>query len=506
MAYTSGFEYDIFISYSRDDNAVAPGETQGWVSGFKETLEHWLIKRRHLKGLKIWFDDQNLQGNSDFNAVIKSGIEHSALFFILNSKNYQDSEYCKKELAWFFELNEHRPGGIMVGGLMRPFNILLNNIHYDEWPEVLQEKMCFYLHDANPKIKEFGDRPDIGTEEFTKKTHPIIVSTVSTLEALAERNKDLKEPKYKQDNPVSGNKPTVFFADVADTLKPFRERLAREIAAEANVMPMMPPPYEPEPHQQELQGALQQSDLSVHLLDQWGGHPITARAGTTFPRLHADVACATQQKTLIWIPDRLNAEDFEDEAQAEWLHRLEHEYRPEHHYQFVRCSRQNLTDQIRQMLKTLRQQQVTIDGQARFMIDTHQKDQVHAYKLAGLLAEYNIDVGFNKEADNPIDNLDAFDQAVRDVQHLIITFGAVAPGWLKRRIERAMQVKIAQFSQNAESATIWVFLPPGSKTNALPKIPSNMDIYYLRCTNEQISNDVIKPLLNYLPASDEELV
>lgn len=53
MAFTSGYEHDIFISYLRDDNVVLPGETVGWVSQFRQYLEDWLVKRRGLKGLAI---------------------------------------------------------------------------------------------------------------------------------------------------------------------------------------------------------------------------------------------------------------------------------------------------------------------------------------------------------------------------------------------------------------------------------------------------------------------
>ena len=467
----------------------------GWVSDFKQTLEHWLIKRRHLKGLKIWFDDQNLQGNQDFNAAIQRGINNSALFFILNSHNYQDSEYCRTELKWFMDHNQHKAGGIMVGDLMRPFNILLNNIPYTEWPEMLQEKMCFHLHDAPPKTEGFGDRLDMGCEVFIRQMSPIIHSTVNTLEALTQQNPHPAPPKEKTNGT---QKPLIFFADVADTLKTFRNRLMHEIADEAEVLPLLPPPYVAAEHKQHLQNNLQQASLSIHLLDQWGGHAVDDIEDTTFPRLQADTACEQQQSTLLWRPDSLDDDDFEDEVQAEWLNNLETDKREHHNYQYVRSSRQELIDQIRQMLEALNQQHTPITSQTRFMIDTHQKDQMHAYKLAGLLAEHHIDVDFNKESDDPVKNLEAFDQAVRDVQHLIITFGQVTADWLKGRLQRAMQVKVGQIIEETDSAVIWVFLPSGcDDQTALPKIPSNFNINYLRCDNGKLDTAMIQPLLNY---------
>lgn len=103
MAYTSAYQYDIFISYAHDDNDVLSAEA-GWVTQFHNYLESWLIKRRRLKGLTIWFDDQ-LNGNTAFDQAIQDGINNSALFFVLHSGNYQDSDYCRKELNWFLEEN-----------------------------------------------------------------------------------------------------------------------------------------------------------------------------------------------------------------------------------------------------------------------------------------------------------------------------------------------------------------------------------------------------------------
>lgn len=253
MAHTPGYQYDIFISYARDDNEVAPFEEMGWVSAFKESLEHWLIKRRHLKGLKIWFDDNRLQGNADFNAEIEQAIDQSALFFILNSRNYQDSEYCRKELRWFLEHNENKPGGIMVGNLMRPFNLLLNNIHYSEWPEVLQEKCCFSFHDAPAKTDEFGDRLEITSNNFRRQMSDLIRDTVKTLEVLAEQSPVTQA--VTEDTTTS--RPKIFLSNVADTLKPFQQRLINEIGDQAEILPFMPPPYETDPHREQLNQNLQ---------------------------------------------------------------------------------------------------------------------------------------------------------------------------------------------------------------------------------------------------------
>ena len=92
-AHSPGDKYDIFISYSRNDN-VAIGAEPGWVEAFHNDLENWLIKRRGLSYLKIWRDTFSLQENDVIDEPIEDAVRHSKLLFALNSHNYLKSKYC----------------------------------------------------------------------------------------------------------------------------------------------------------------------------------------------------------------------------------------------------------------------------------------------------------------------------------------------------------------------------------------------------------------------------
>jgi hypothetical protein len=93
MAQVPGFEYDIFISYIHDDNH-SPTAAPGWVDRFHDALESMLKYRRGLSDLTIW-RDKKLDGNTAFNNSIENKIKHSALFFVLNSRNYPRIDYCR---------------------------------------------------------------------------------------------------------------------------------------------------------------------------------------------------------------------------------------------------------------------------------------------------------------------------------------------------------------------------------------------------------------------------
>jgi hypothetical protein len=78
MAQIPGFNYDIFISYTHNDNHGLT-DAPGWVDRFHDALESWLKYRRGFSDLTIWRDKAR-DGNTEFNISIEDKIKHSALF------------------------------------------------------------------------------------------------------------------------------------------------------------------------------------------------------------------------------------------------------------------------------------------------------------------------------------------------------------------------------------------------------------------------------------------
>ncbi|MBU2006488.1 MAG: toll/interleukin-1 receptor domain-containing protein [Gammaproteobacteria bacterium] len=498
MAFTSGFEYDIFISYSRDDNSVLPGETAGWVSQFRDYLENWLIKRRGLKGLKIWFDDQGLSGNTRFDAEIEASIKKSALFLVLHSHNYQGSDYCRKELQWFMQHNQHLRTGVMVGNESRLFNVLLNNIAHPQWPQELAGSTGFRLHDAPVKSAQFGYPLALQDAAFGKAVLQVVEAATKTLEAL---NQLQPTPAVTNGhNLLADSRPKIFLADVADTLQPFRKRLITEIGDRAIILPALPPPYEASEHNRQLVDTLEQASLSIHLLDQWGGRAMDGLDEMTFPRMQAGMVRSRATPSLMWVPDTLLADDLEDEQQAAWLHEMEHGKREASGFHFVRSSRQAFIDQVMQELDRIRTEADASGNPSRFLIDTHQKDLRYAFELGAKLAGRELEVEFNKETGDPVRSLEYFEKMVGEVQHLIIMFGKVAPQWVKGRIQTTIKVIANQLQTGAPALdAIWVMmLPECPGQQALPQFPSLIRINCLdNSGSPTIDDSVLEPLFKH---------
>lgn len=497
MAYTGGFDHDIFISFSHQDN-LAPEGAKGWVAQFREHLEIWL-RRRGLYDLDIWWDKEQLRGNTDFDARIEKVLTNSALLVVLHSRNYRQSDYCHRELDWFCTHAGQHPLGLSVGDRRRILNVLINNIPHQEWTasghwtEPLAGTTGIPLHDAD-KVDDFGD--PVSPDRFETLLKPIVTATVETLDAC-------RKPVVPVSEPGDDTRPTVFVAEVADTQRKYRKRLIKEIGERARVLDPIPPPLERDAHDQAIACALEQADLSIHLLDQWPGREIVDDDETTYPRHQADLAAASPISSLIWVPETLSADDFEDEDQEDfagegqksWLDSLEQASRNGGGYQFVRAGREPFVAQVLNTLDRLNEQRAATEaGPHHILIDTHRKDQQYAYALAAGLAQRipDLDLDFTKDADG-VDGWRQFEDTVAHTRDLVVLFGQVAPDWVKSRVERAYKVAFGCEAPTLEN--IWVLLLPNC-----PGMPTLPRLIRVEVLDNRDSNDIVPDnLLRLLP-------
>ncbi len=484
-----GYQYDIFISYCHSDNESI-GDKPGWIDSFHKSLENWLKGRRRLSDLKIWRDESRMTGSTVFDDAIKDAINKSALFFALHSRNYPDSDYCQKELNWFHEYNSKRPGGLRIGNDLRIFNILLNNIPHAEWPDTLGQKTSgFPMHDAesNDKRGEFTSPSDY---QFEKQLRKIVDAAEKILTEI--KPVSILTPA----SPESTQSVQVFVADVADSLQDLRERVVTEVKdKEAHVFDEIPPPMESVSHAEKVKEVQSHSQLSIHLLDKWPGRKIRDNRETSYSKEQLQIALKSGSRKLIWVPGDLNIEAIEDRNQKELLDTLANRERQNAEYEFVHGPFTDFLAAISQKIDDLTP---SPDGTApkTFLIDTHQKDQRYAYKLADCLADRDVDVEFNKESHDPNISLAEFENSVKKAKNLIIVFGKVSKEWLEARIKKALKTFSEQLEGPITLENIWIYITPSCVgTPDLPKFPPLIKISIL----DNSQNDAFDPgLINNL--------
>jgi hypothetical protein len=69
---------------------------------------------------------------------------------------------------------------------------------------------------------------------------------------------------------------------------------------------------------------------------------------------------------------------------------------------------------------------------------------LHALELSQYLIKHDVQPYINPQEDDPGKNLDLFTQRLKQVQILILFFGAAAEEWLRARLTVALQIAIAE--------------------------------------------------------------
>ena len=490
MAHTPGYQHDIFISYAHNDNYGLAG-SPGWVDFFEEGLDNWLRKRRGLNNLRIWRDKRRMDGSTLFDNAIQEAIDSSAVFLALTSRNYLQSDYCLKELRRFEEFHGRQAGGLQVADSTRIFNILLNNIPHSQWPAPFQGTSGFPMHDAR-SAEEFGDFISPGDHAFEKQLRPII-------DALEKLLANMAPPPAVETQPP-GDAISIFMADVPEALQDFKDRLIAEIEYhEARILTDMPPPMKAAEHEETVTRALAESRLAIHLLNEWPGRKLPDQKEITFPQAQLELAFREPIPQLVWIPTDMDIAGVANDAQRQFLESCETRPRVQGQYEFVRCLQSEFVHLVAERIAGLREEGRSASQALSYLIDTHQKDQRYAFRLADYLLDQGAHVDFNHESCDPMVSLVKFEKSIHQVKNLILVSGQVGSKWLVGRIKKAIKVITEQFGGEDPMCleNIWLFLPPNSPSQPdLPPLPPLIKINIIdnRCC-EKIDPQVTAQLL-----------
>lgn len=491
MAHAPGYQHDIFISYAHNDNYGIAG-APGWVDVFEEGLDNWLRKRRGLHNLRVWRDKRRMDGSTLFDDAIQEAIDTSAVFLALTSRNYLQSEYCLQELRRFEQFHGRQAGGLHVADRARIFNILLNNIPHPQWPAPFQGTSGFPMHDAR-RAEELGDFISPGDHAFEKQMRPII-------DALEKLLADMRPPPVVEPPPPSDTI-SIFMADVPEALQDFKDRLIAEAEYhDARILTDIPPPMKAAEHEAAVRQALTESRLAIHLLNEWPGRKLPDRKEVTFPREQHEQAFGQSIPQLVWIPTDLEIAAVENEAQRQFLESCDTRPRAQGQYEFVRCLQSEFVHLVTDRIAGLREEALGTSQTLSYLIDTHQKDQRYAFRLADYLLDQGAQVDFNHESSDPLVSLAKFEKSIHQVKNLILVCGQVGTAWLVGRIKKAFKVITEQFGAEDQMRleNIWLFLAPNnSKEPNLPALPPLININVLdnRCC-ENIDPQVTAQLLD----------
>jgi len=473
MPLIPGYDYDIFISYAHVDNIAYPGQAAGWIQQFYTNLDIMMAKRfGRLGAIKIWWDTRKLDGSILFDQSIQEGIQKSAIMICLNSPGYLQSSYCQQELDLFYHKAQAEKTGLKVGDRLRILNVLLNNIPFKQWPHELNGVSGFPFYAAKGP-EDFGDPLDTLSNDFRTQMQNVrdavwnLLSDFSLSQSplpatailvpdvaagAAAPSASAPSISISPTGTLTGTAPvatpafTVFVGEVADTLRPARKRIVTEIEKQGfTVVTGIPPPDEALAHESAAQGAIQQSQLSVHLFDQYAGREISGDDTLCYPQKQAELALETERPKMIWVPDDIDIAGVEDPTYKGFLQQLESGHAKGGTYEFVRGSKSAVAQQIidyANQLQIKRQQKPAETGKLSVLVDTHFSDQLYALDLSKALLENQIQPFVNPQEDDPRKNINLLADRISQVKKLIFLYGTVSKEWILERMSAAVQLII----------------------------------------------------------------
>jgi TIR domain len=444
MGYLPGFQHDIFISYAHVDNATVDDDA-GWVTQFREHLDVQLSKRVGRMGaVKIW-QDPTLEGSQLFDKTIKDAIDGAALFIALNSSGYLASEYCQQELRGFHEKASREPSGLAIGDRLRIFNVLLNNVAFDEWPAEFGRTSGFAFHDAE-SADDFGYPADPQEKPFQLQMRKLVEGVYRTLCAMKESLQTAAPPAaVTATPPQADDRFTVFLADTADSLRSLRRRVTAELQSKGiAVVADVPPPFAADSHEQQAIAAINKAQLTVHLLDSFPGREIEDAEDKSYAQRQVELSIEHARSQFIWVPKTLDLTTLEDGAYKDFLDRLENGERSAASYKFLRGLPAELPHEILDEIEAQRRRPSAEALPSAALVDTHFKDQLHALDLIRYLSDKNVQPFINPEEDDPRKNIRILEERLKQVTKLIIVFGSVTSEWVRARLGAAVEIAITE--------------------------------------------------------------
>ena len=219
MAYVTGYEHDIFISYAQVDDQLLPDMEQGWVTTLAAGLKTLLESK--LRAVSVWMD-RELALNAPLTPAILDALRQTAVLIVVMSPGYLKSEWCRRERETFLKLVRER-----VHGDRRIFIVESDRIERDERPPEFGDILPYRFwvqedegHPARPLGWPFSRR-DLGYYDQLNFLREQVEAELEALKEAAEAGGDdgTPEPAGKPDGP------RVFLAEATDDLYQRREEV-----------------------------------------------------------------------------------------------------------------------------------------------------------------------------------------------------------------------------------------------------------------------------------------
>ena len=279
-------QHDVFISYARKDNLIRPEETEGWVTNFKDSLEIRLTEYLGRKS-EVWLDSDRISG--DFlTPSIYENLRRSATIVSIVSPLYFASEWCQKELSYYWD-----QVGARLGNHSRVFFVV--KLPPTQIPERFTDLLRLEFFEVTREGVPSSFSP-VGNK-FKERIQSLAYKISERVRELEAKNRPGK---------------TIYLAETTGDMREKRKNVRNDlIQRDFSVLPMLDEdkPVKTEDYKASVRDDIENCDLAVHLIGKnYGDCPPDDESSY----VHLQTLVASERdhdpnfSRLIWMPEDLD--------------------------------------------------------------------------------------------------------------------------------------------------------------------------------------------------------
>ena len=313
---------DIFISFSHLDDLPIHHDEPGWITRLHRTLE---IRLGQLTGkpVKVWRDPKN-DRLDDFDPEVGLRLQRARAFVPVLSPPFARAEGCHQEVLSFCDAcDAAAASGGLESGRSRIFKVVktpVDNSQFEPKVRSVFDNLMgfdFFEQDETGHLVEFDE--SFGEESRRRFLHRVY--------DLAHEISNSLEPESAGGSRGGGaaqvaTKHTVYLAETTAELQDKRDQLRREFLERGfRVLPEHPLPQAADDLRIQVQTAIAESDLVVHLLgSRYGNLPEGSDQSVPEIQCRSESADGRAVPRIIWAP---SGSSFDDERQTEFIRQVE---------------------------------------------------------------------------------------------------------------------------------------------------------------------------------------
>lgn len=469
MESVTNFDYDIFISYAHDDNVpMTVKHTEGWVKMFCESLKMDL-KRLGEKKINIWWDKRTLDKNDFFDSKIEEGLKKSAIMLCINSPNYQQSDYCKKELEIFYNKAKKEKEGLKMGHKSRIVNVNLYGLPFKDWPAELEGREGFKFHEEIQDGEDWRSANPLALDSkaFIDEMKNLRISIARLLDEFKNRPKAKESAIYV--DTASDDVFTVYFGDAPESLLSTRKMIISSLQKKGyKVILNSQDAKEAKAHEQATQDVLSHANLAIHLLDQYTGLEIEGDPENWYRKKQVEIALDTSVPQLIWMSSQTNIEEIEPDEYKTFIKGLEQGTLNDKEYEFIMGHKGTLTKNIMDHIEVLiakkeaqeKSNETSSHEELDILLDFNVEDKSYAMELQQVFDKCNFITHYAPLSQDATKNKKILQSRMNEVRKMIFLYGKSSKEWVESRITAATN-KLLFDESPVEN--IYVYVAPPEK-------------------------------------------